>query len=274
MKTRMRYESHELPDDGDLVPLLRQIASQPFVGPRGDVGDFSPFDWLGRLYNAYPEWRDRIDDAFATLLTAAAPLPYRVLEQIAKLPVRSFLPRLYETIAGRCAELAARPDPERTDGRSLLGSIVRTAAMMAKAAYPSKGLAHELAAIDRPEDGWPDSFRLALPGDIDALLPRLIGFLQGLDDGRLATFATEMVADGPPWTDVVLEEIGRGPPELRDRVAHAIRRFMDEQESSRSALATMEFPDDPELQARVRAAAAKPNPWPEYAARLGIDPAS
>jgi hypothetical protein len=32
----------------------------------------------------------------------------------------------------------------------------------------------------------------------------------------------------------------------------------------------MDFPDDPELQALVRAAAEKPNPWPEDAARLGI----
>lgn len=270
----MRYESHELPDDGDLVPLLRRIATQPFVEPRGDVGDFSPFDWLARLYGAYPEWRDRVDDALATLLTAEDPLPKLVLEQIKKLPVRSFLPRLYRTIEGRCSELAARIDTTRTGGFSLLGSIVHTAAMMAKAAHPSKPLAHELAAIDRTEDGWPDSFRLALPGDVDGLLPRLIKVMQGLDDTQLAAFATEMVADGPPWTDVVLEEIGRAPPGLRDRVARAIRRFTDEQEVSRSALAMMEFPDDPEFQARVRAAAEKPNPWPEYAARLGVDPST
>lgn len=264
----MRFESHELPADGDLVPLLRQVASQGFV-ERGDVGDFSPFDWVARLYEAYPEWRDRVDDAYATLLTAEDPLPKFVLDQVQKMPVRSFLPRLYSAIEGRCAELAARVDTTRTDGRSLLGSIVSTAAMMTNAAHPSVALAHELAAIGRPEDGWPSSLRLALPSDVRGLLPRVTTLLKQLGDEQLYDFVNGMVADGPPWTDVVFEEIGRGPTNVRDRVARAVRRSTDEMEEARGAMSMMDF-DDPEVQGYVRAAAQKPNPWPEYAMRLGL----
>jgi hypothetical protein len=268
----MQFESHDLPDDGDLVPLLRRVATQGFV-ERGDAGDFSPFDWVARLYEAYPDWRDRVDDAYAKLLTAEDPLPKFVLDQVKKLPVRSFLPRLYSTIEGRCAELASRVDTTRTDGRSLLGSIVHTAAMMGKTVHPSVALADELAAFDRPEDGWPLSLQLALPGDVKGLLPRVISVLKQLDADQLYTFVNGMVADGPPWTDIVFEEIGRGPPDLRDRVARAVRRSTDEMEGARGAMAMMDF-DDPEVQAYVRAAADKPNPWPEFAARLRVDVAN
>jgi hypothetical protein len=265
----MRFESHDLPDDGDLVPLLRQVAKQGF-DERGDVGDFSPFDWVARLYEAHPEWRDRVDDAYATLLTADDPLPKFVLDQVKKMPVRSFLPRLYKAIEGHTAQLAARADSTRTDGRSLLGSIVNTAAMMSRAASPSRALAHELAAITRPEDGWPSSLRLALPGDVQGLLPRVTSTLKQLDEAQLYDFVNGMVADGPPWTDVVFEAIGRGPKDVRDRVAHAVRRSTDEIEQARSAMSMMDF-DGPEVQAYVNAARDKPNPWPEYAARLGVD---
>jgi hypothetical protein len=265
----MRFESHELPDDGDLVPLLRQVATQGF-DERGDVGDFSPFDWVARLYESHPEWRDRVDDAYVTLLTAEDPLPKFVLDQVKKMPVRSFLPRLYRAIEGRCAELAGRADTTRTDGRSLLGSIVHTAAMMGKSTHPSASLAHELAAFDRPEDGWPSTLQLALPGDVKGLLPRVLSVLKQLDDARLYELVNGMVADGPPWTDVVFDEIGRGPKDLRDRVARAVRRSTDEMEGARDAMSMMDF-DDPEVQAYARAAASKPNPWPEYAARLRVE---
>lgn len=142
----VRFEAHDLPADGNLLPLLRKVSREGVV-ERGDLGDFSPFDWVGRLYETHPEWRDRVDDAYATLLTAEDPLPELVLDQIKKLPARSFLPRLYATIEERCAELAARVDTTRTDGRSLLGAIVHAAAEMGKSVHPSKALARELSAF-------------------------------------------------------------------------------------------------------------------------------
>jgi hypothetical protein len=265
----MTFDSNDLSADGDLVEVLKKAAKQGVV-ERGDLGDFSPFDWVSRLYKDSPAWRDGVDDAFASLLFAESPLPALVLEQVSKLPVRSFLPRLYATIEGRCAELAARADTTRTDGRSVLGSIVATAGMMGKCVHPSVTLARELAAIDRPADGWPTSLRLALPGDVAGLLPRVITLLNQFDDHQLYEFINSALSDGPPWTDVVLDEIGRGSTELRDRVARAVRRSMDEMEQSRAAFAAMTF-DDPELQALVHAGAARPNPWPEYAKRLGVD---
>jgi hypothetical protein len=267
----MNFESHEVPDNGDLVSFLRGVGTQPFLEPRGDVGDRSPLDWVGRLYNAHPEWRDRIDDAYSMLLTAEDPLPYRVLEQVSKHHDRSFLPRLFGVIAAHRTELARRADTSRTDGRSLLGSFVHAAAMMQKTVRPSVDAARVLAAIDRPEDGWPYSFLLALPGDVDGLLPRVTSILQRLDDADLKVFVDGMLADGPPWTEVALDEIGRGPTALRDRIAQVIHRATEEMEKSRGGLAMLDFDDDPELQALVRAAAQKPNPWPGYAARLGVD---
>jgi hypothetical protein len=94
--------------------------------------------------------------------------------------------------------------------------------------------------------------------------------LEGLDDAGLHVFVSGMIADGPPWTDVVFEDIARGPTPLRDRVVRSVREITDEMERSRGVLAAMEFPDDPEAEALCRAAVAKPNPWPEYAARLGV----
>jgi hypothetical protein len=265
----MRYESYDLPHDGNLVPLLREVATHG-VNERSDAGDFSSWDWVCRLYADHPEWRDSVDDAFATLLTAEDPMPKRVLDQVTKLPVRSFLPRLYDAITGRCAELAARKDSTRTDDRSVLGSIVHAASSTQKPVRPSRTLAHELASMSRREDGWPNTFLLALPADVQAFLPRVISVLQGLDEPAFKDFVQGMVVDGPPWTDIVFEEIGRGPPDVRNRVASVVRSWTEEAERERSTLASMSFPDNPALEALVRAAAAKKDPWPDYAARLGV----
>jgi hypothetical protein len=267
----MRFESHELPDDGDLVPLLRQTARQG-VNERSDMGDRAPLDWVCRLYAERPEWRDRVDDALATLLTEEDPFPSRILEQVTKLPVRSFLARLFDTITGRCAELAARVDTTRTDNRSLLGSIVNAAVTMQKAVRPSRALAHELASMTRQEDGWPGTFLLALPGDVTGLLPRVVSVLQALDTKQFYSFVMGMMADGPPWTDTVFEEIARGPSELRDRVADIVHTRSAELVRERREMASMSLPDNPELEALLRAAAQKPDPWPQYAAALGDDP--
>ncbi|MBA3464318.1 MAG: hypothetical protein H0T46_30480 [Deltaproteobacteria bacterium] len=187
--------------------------------------------------------------------------------------MRSFLPRLYDAITGRCADLAARKDTTRTDNRSLLGSIVHAASTMQKTVRPSRAIAHELASMLRREDGWPDTFLLALPGDVQGLLPRVIAVLQGLDEADFKDFVHGMIADGPPWTDLVFEEIGRGPPDVRDRVAGVVHGWTEEAERQRSKMASISFPDDPALDALVRAAVAKKDRWPEYAARLGV-PAS
>ncbi len=266
----MQFESHEIPDTGDLVSFLRRIGTQEWLEPRGDVGDRSPLDWVARLYNAHAEWRDRIDDAYAVLLTAEDPLPYRVLQQVTSRHNGSYLPRLYGVIASKFTELAGRTDTTRTDGRTLLGSFVRAISTMQKTVRPPADLARKLAALDRAEDGFPYSFLIALPGDVNGLLPRVPSVLQRLDDTELEGFVGSMLADGPPWTDVVLEQIGRGPTALRDRVASFVRRATDALEKSRGDLAGLDVGDDPELQALVKAAAAKPSAWPAYAARLGV----
>ncbi len=265
----MKFENHELPDDGDIAPYLAKISTQGY-NQRGDLGDFSAFDWVNRLYAADSEWRDRIDDAYATLLTAPDPLPRLVLDQVRQMPVRSFMPRILEVLEGHCAELAARADTTRTDGSSLLGSIVHTAAMLVKSARASKQLAHELVAFERPEDGWPRTFMLALPGDVDGLFPKFIETLQRLDEDLFYKIINIMVAEGPPWTTVVLEKLGRGPTALRERVISAVRRSTDAIEQTRSTVAAMSF-DDPAIAAQMKAAVERPNPWPELAARLGVD---
>ena len=49
------------------------------------------------------------------------------------------------------------------------------------------------------------------------------------------------------------------------------RRSTDAIEQNRSAMAAMSFDNDPAMAARVKAAIERPNPWPELAARLGVD---
>jgi hypothetical protein len=44
-------------------------------------------------------------------------------------------------------------------------TIVYAATIMVRTAHPSLALARELAAFERPEDGWPYTFLLALPGE-------------------------------------------------------------------------------------------------------------
>ena len=261
-------EGARLGNDEDYVAWLRRLAREG-VTERGDVGDFSPFDFVTKFYNTNPECRDRIDDAYATLIFAEDPLPRLVLEQATSLVGHSFLPRLYREIEGRCAELAARVDTSRTDGRSLLGSVVATVAMLSKDARPSLALAHELASFDRPEDGWPTNLPIALAADVDGLFSKFEGVLRRVDDEQLHDVARAMISDGSPLTDVVFDKIRQGDPEIRDRVGRAVRRCTDHMETTRGELASLVL-DDPELQARVRAAAAKPNPWPVLAQRLGV----
>jgi hypothetical protein len=264
----MSYDTERLPDDGDLAPWLRWVATQGF-DERGDVGDFSPYDRVRRLYEASQgEQRDRLDDAFAQLLTEEGSLARLVLEQVSRFRT-SFLPRLFRVMEGRCGELSSRRDTSRTDGCSLLGAIVETASLMVKVTRPSVALAHELAAFERPEDRWPMTFFLALPGDIEGLLPRFPGIVARLDDEALFDFASSMVGNGSPWTDVVFEAIGRGPLDVRDRCVNAVRRVTERMEETRAELAALKL-DDPEQQALVQAAVLRPNPWPEFASRLGV----
>ncbi|MCS6915435.1 MAG: hypothetical protein RMK29_07565 [Myxococcales bacterium] len=221
----MLFEGRDIGDDGDLAPLLRAEALRPIDMPHGDEGDHRPLHWVRRLLAAHPELTARITDAYLRLLRDPDPRVFiEVLEHLAAYPVY-VVPQLYELIAECGSELRRLRDPSRTDGRSLLGTLVETLRNMIHRGPPPKEAAQFLAEVQDPQDGWPTSLLLALPADLPGLVPRLLATLQRLDDNQLARFARGMALYGPPLTEQGLEAIGRGPGPLRDRFAAALRDF-------------------------------------------------
>jgi hypothetical protein len=267
----MQFEQHQLPADGNLVPLLRDLASKVFVESRNDAADQSPWDWTRRLYEQQPSWRDHVDDAFAELLLADDPLPQMVLEQVTKMPVRSFLPSLFNVIGKHSSKLR-RADSMRSNGQTILGSIVRAASSMSRAAQPGPDAMRVLASIDERADGWPEAFRLAFAADPRSLASEIVPNLQKMSLDERRAFVRAAVADGPPWTKEGFEAIARGPSSLRADVAQIVGAVDDELEQSKSVLASMDVSDDPEMKAYVDNALNRQDPWPEHAARLGVAP--
>lgn len=228
----MLFEGRTIPDDGDLAPLLRAEALRPIDMPLGDEGDHRPLHWVRRLLATHPEITPRVTEAYLRLLRDPEPRVFlEVLEHLAAYPVHA-VPQLYELIAEWGNKLRQVRDPDRTDGRSLLGTLVNTLRNMTHRGPPPMEAARLLAELQKPEDGWPTSLMLALPADLPGLVPRLLATLQALDDQELARFARGMALYGPPLADQGLEAIGQGPVPIRDRVAAALRKFYCEPEDA------------------------------------------
>lgn len=229
----MIFEGRDIPDDGDLAPLLRAEAlGCNWEMPHGDEGDHRPLHWVRRLLAAHPEITPRVTDAYLRLLRDPDPRVFlEVLEHLAAYPV-DVVPQLYELIAEGGQKLRLVRDPERSDGRSLLGTLVNTLRNLIHRGPPPQEAARLLAELQNPEDGWPTSLMLALPADLTGLMPRFLATLQMLDDDQLARLARGMVLYGPPLVDQALEAIGQGPVPIRDRFAATLRNFYGEPEDA------------------------------------------
>lgn len=82
------FEGRDIPDDGDLAPLLRAEALRLFDWPREDEGDHRPPRWVRRLLKAHPEIIPCVTDTYLHLLRAAKPRVFiEVLEHLAAYPV-------------------------------------------------------------------------------------------------------------------------------------------------------------------------------------------
>lgn len=270
----IEYNGHEIPDDDDeLTELIRRDAHQTIVWDYRDDKPPSPIDWVSGLLQEHPELVARVEKSYAQLLAGADPIEVReILEQAASHP-GNMMQLLADAVAQHADALRAAVD-STNDSRSVLGAVVEKLDSLANGARVPTSDASALASIDDPSDGWPTSFRLALTADFDANRSQLLSNLQRLetDDEALMAFVRGFIAAGSPLTDRGLEEIGKGPIELREKVAAAVKQFVADSQSARQTLlnspALAKYP--PEI--RQRLAAPRPDPWPDYAARLGVQP--
>lgn len=253
------FERREIPD-GNLSDCLRQ-SIQNYVMPRGDEGDFHPLDWVQRLVQAHPETAPRVAAAYFELLRdPQAGVVCDVLEQVPFHPI-DLAPELMEFLCRHVDDLRAREDVYRTD-RTLLGVVVATLYDTLRGCRaPTLETARLLATLNRPEDGWPGSFLLALAADPGSQMPRLVAELQRMDSAQTESFVHRMELFGPPLTTEGLDTIARGPVELRDRVAAILRAWIA------GAYAPSPLPKGPHL-------TTFEEHWGRYAKRLGVEAAA
>ena len=247
------FEQREIPD-GNLSDCLRQ-SIRNYAAPRGDEGDFHPLDWVQRLVQAHPETAPRVAAAYFELLgDADAGVICDVLEQVPSHPA-DLAPQLMEFMCRQAERLRARDDVYRTD-RTLLGACVTTLYDTLNCRRgPTLEAARLLATLDRPEDGWPRSFLLALAADSQAQLPRLIAAIGRMNDEQLGDFLASMVNYRERMDDA-FDAIGKGPPEIRLRAGREVRKFLHQVAAS------------PSVNAAGRLAFEQR--WQGYARRLGV----
>ena len=265
----MIFEGHEVPSDGSLAPLVRQQIVGRTIGSMGDTGDFSTLEWVERLARQNAVLAKRVGDAYADLLGDDDPVVVsRIIEDGHRLPT-DFASVLVQRIENYSDGLSRVCDPSRYDGTTLLGTAVEALDRIGKRPY-SEALIRVLSGISRREDGWPTAFRLALSFDPYPHLPQLVAVLERLDEGDLAAFAGAMIASGPPLTTIAFDEIGRGPIALRQKFGAAVRDFLRQTEEAGRALFQSGALEGLPEGMRSKAVAPRPDPWPEFAARLQI----
>ena len=249
------FEQREIPD-GSLSDCLRQ-SIRSYAAPRGDEGDFHPLDWVQRLVQAHPETAPRVAAAYFELLDDAdAGVVCDVLEQVPSHPA-DLAPQLMDFLCRHVEDLRTRDDVYRSD-RTLLGVCVAALyASLRGDRMPTHEAARVLATLDRPEDGWPDSFLLALAADPGSQLPHLVPELQRMSPEQLESFVHRMEIFGPPLTTDAFDALARGPTDLRDRIAGILREWVA------GAYAPSPLPKGPHL-------TTFEEHWGRYAARLDV----
>lgn len=270
----IEYRGRKIPDDqAAFTELLRKEAHRSV--PWDDAADRPPgaLDWVRGLAALYPELRERIESAYASLLADADPVEVRgVLEQAVEHgdPER-FAQLLSDAVAQHAEQLRTKDDTTRDD-RSLLGAVVAQLADLGRPNTITVDAAHVLAEIDERRDGWPTSFRVALSADPETNLGRLVDVLGALDADDLEGFVADLLNLEPALGNRAFDAIGsRAAADVRRRVAQAAKDFLARAESSRQLLVSSGVLEKYPADVRAKMAVPRADRWPSIAERLRVD---
>jgi hypothetical protein len=259
----MMFEGWRVPDDdGDWVKYLRDVLTPPYSMRR--QGDERPLDWVERFLKEHPDKTDAIADAYIELLREPdASRRAQILEQLPTFPI-DLSDRLSGLVVSERASYSAQPDP-LDESQTLLGRLVRTIDRVANTKGPSAEAGDVLATIRRKQDGWPESFLLALRSTFPKMVPQLVPSLEQMSADEQVEFAQRLTSETTPICERAFDEIGHTANEsLRRRIGEAVRSFVrpDPELLRRYKLIAQEKPNMP--------AASTDDRWPELARRLRI----
>ncbi len=255
---------HSLPPPtGLLYDWLRTEAQRPFEQPRGDVGDQLPLQWLNQAIDKDPTNAARLVAAVEQLLGENDPVVSARILDVASLPETSPLLRaaVASAIGRNPQALAGLADGTRG---TLLGTAVRALGSGKVAGPLDNDTLDTLLAINRPEDGWPESVRIGLTAGDARFLPKLTSTLAQASDEQLQRFVLGLLATTDSRTvKEGLERVGREAPSVvRDRVAAAVKAKVYELGEARERMRKMGVAlpnfDPPQVE------------WARHAASLGV----
>lgn len=264
----IEFEDRSVPDDPKmLTAFLRDEAKHVQIEDRNPNADQSSLDWVQRLVVAHPEIESAVEDAYEKLLRQAEPrVVAEILFQIQQRP-GSMPARLPLVLVHARQALSEAEDPSRGEGRTLLGALIEALARFRPTFSPDA--IDVLASIDRREDGWPTSFRLAVIAAPERLAGRVSETIGTLDDEELSLFLAGVLNDGGDATSKVLDALAKAPAPVRDRGAVAIKRFLEQSEADRQHMLSSgileRYPE--EIRQRVQ---HREDKWPTIASRLGV----
>lgn len=265
----IEFEDRFVPEDArQLTALLRNEAKRVVIEDHRPGADRSPLDWVQRLLETHPEMESAVDDAYERLLAEGDPrIVAEILYQTEQRP-GAMVSRLPRVLVNARDALSKADDPSHGDGRTLLGSLVATVARLRP--QLSTAAVDVLASIDRREDGWPTSFRMAVIAAPERFSGRVDETLAALDDDELSLFLAALLNDGGAATNDVLDEIGKAPIELRSRSGRVIKSFLEQSETDRQHMIASGILERYPEEIRRRVTEPREDRWPAIAARLRV----
>lgn len=256
----MIFEGHQLPDNINWSAQLDQVFSKPY-----DVwyGDARPLDWVVRYAKQHANEIPAIAAALKSQLQKNdADIRGQIFEQAPYLPC-DLSATFANLLVRERAALQHQSDPYR-EGQSLLGSLVRALDRRSGEHVMSDEAVRILSEILAPEDGFPESFLIALRANFDASLPSLESKLEKLSGEALESFARKLADLPSAQCQRAFETIGQSAPGyLRKRVATAIKKHVQAPSPEEiAAYRAVAQPGWPEPNTEDR--------WPQFATWLRV----
>jgi hypothetical protein len=215
------FEGRRLPDTVNWPAQLDRVFTKPY-----DVwyGDARPLDWVVRYVKEHPSEIPAIAAALEEQLRRNDPeIRSQIFEQLPYMEV-DLSTAIGDLIVRERDALHVQQDPCR-EGQTLLGAAVRALDHRGADRHQlSDAAVRTLAEIGAPEDGYPESFLVAVTANLDACLPSLASGLAKLDSDAVATVARRLAELPPAQCERAFSTIGQETPTyVRKRLARAIK---------------------------------------------------